>query len=279
MNNWGMVVSLTPSGAEALALINEQTRFDIVIIDMQLTGMSGLMLAKELRKQVAELPIVMTSTLGVPMYAVGDNRHLHDLPIMVSPTRGANDQREAVRQLGVRSIIFKPIKPSVLRATLLEHLDKTVTPEAVGAGEDAFEASEGIDSDLGRRHPLRILLAEDNYTNQKVALRMLKRLGYEADVALNGLEAVKALHERQYDAILMDIQMPEMDGLEATRHIRMEFPASEQPYIVAMTAATIQLDREKCLAVGMDDFVAKPARIEDLADALKRCLPLSATTH
>src|SRR5690606_33499912 len=113
------------------------------------------------------------------------------------------------------------------------------------------------------------LLVEDNLTNQKVALRMLNRLGYEADVAVNGLEAVKAVHKQNYDVILMDVQMPEMDGLEATRQIRMDLALSEQPYIIAMTAAAMQLDREKCLEVGMDDFLAKPTRLEDLAHALK----------
>jgi CheY-like chemotaxis protein len=138
------------------------------------------------------------------------------------------------------------------------------------------QPSENADSDdMGHRYPLRILLAEDNLTNQKVALRMLKRLGYEADIAVNGLEAINAVREQNYDVILMDVQMPEMDGLEATRQIRTDLPAANQPYIIAMTAAAMQLDREKCLEVGMDDFLAKPARLEDLAQALKRCLPLS----
>jgi CheY-like chemotaxis protein len=221
----------------------------------------------------------MTSALGVPMYAAADNRYLRDLPIVMSPTLSTNDQREAVRQLGVNSIIFKPVKPSVLRATLLEQFDTAAPSGIAGSPDDQRQSSESIDSDMGRCHPLRILLAEDNLTNQKVALRMLMRLGYEADVAVNGLEAVKAARGQNYDIILMDVQMPEMDGLEATRQIRMERAASDQPYIIAMTAAVMQLDREKCLEAGMNDFLAKPTRLEDLTQALKRFLPLSAAAN
>src|SRR5690606_5925482 len=109
--------------------------------------------------------------------------------------------------------------------------------------------------------------------------RMLKRLGYEADVAVNGLEAVKAARQCNYDVILMDIQMPEMDGLQATRQIRSTLTTPDQPYIIAMTAATLQSDQETCFTAGMDDFVAKPARLEDLAQALKRYLRLSTAAY
>jgi CheY-like chemotaxis protein len=116
-------------------------------------------------------------------------------------------------------------------------------------------------------------LAEDNMLNQKVALRMLKRLGYEADVASNGIQALDAAREQPYDVILMDVQMPEMDGLEATRNIRIrQNGTSHQPYIIAMTAAAMELDREKCLEAGMNDFVSKPATLEDLQRAIQRYL-------
>jgi CheY-like chemotaxis protein len=120
-------------------------------------------------------------------------------------------------------------------------------------------------------------LAEDNLTNQKVALQLLKRLAYDATVVGNGLEALKAVHEQRYDIVLMDIQMPEMDGLEATRLIRQELPLSRQPHIIAITAAAMQLDREKCVEAGMDDFVAKPMRLGDLAQALKEYLACVTT--
>jgi CheY-like chemotaxis protein len=192
---------------------------------------------------------------------------------MLSPTTGASDQREAVRQLGVEGIIYKPIKPSMLRAALLECLD---TGSSTTGVDVAGEARERADAETGVHHPLQILLVEDNITNQKVALKMLTRLGYRADVVFNGVDALKALRRQQYDLVLMDVQMPEMDGLEATRRIREDFAASEQPQIVAMTAAAMQLDRQKCLQAGMDDFIAKPASISELAAVLKRCHPITS---
>jgi CheY-like chemotaxis protein len=115
---------------------------------------------------------------------------------------------------------------------------------------------------------LRILLAEDNAVNQKLALRLLQNIGYEADVANNGLEVIAALERQPYDVVLMDVQMPEMDGLEATRQICSRWSWVERPRIIAMTANAMQGDREECLAAGMDDYVSKPIRIEVLRKAL-----------
>lgn len=275
VREWGMVPTTAASGAEALTLVRNKTQFDVVVIDMQMPGMPGLSVAKELRKLVADLPIVMTSALGVPMYAAAENRFTHDLPIVMSPVSGFGEQREAVRRLGVKSIVFKPVKPLVLRDTLLKCFEST--PEtAPAAPHPVQESSTEV---LSQRLPLRILLVEDNVINQKVALLMLKRLGYEADVAVNGVEALYAVQKQPYDVLLMDVQMPEMDGLEATRRIRTELGAAAQPYIIATTAAVMQLDREKCLAAGMDDFLAKPIRIEDLTHALEQYRPIVRTTN
>jgi CheY-like chemotaxis protein/HPt (histidine-containing phosphotransfer) domain-containing protein len=120
---------------------------------------------------------------------------------------------------------------------------------------------------------LRILLAEDNAVNQKVALRLLERLGYGADVVWNGREALEALERRPYDVVLMDVQMPELDGLDATRQICARWPAEVRPRIIAMTANAMPEDREACLAAGMDDYVAKPIRPDDLAQALGQAKP------
>jgi CheY-like chemotaxis protein len=125
--------------------------------------------------------------------------------------------------------------------------------------------------EMSAEQPLRILLAEDNAVNQKLALRLLERLGYRADVAGNGLEAIQALERQAYDLVLMDVQMPELDGLEATRQIRQRGSQLEQPRIIAMTANAMQGDRELCLAAGMDDYVSKPIRVEELVAALERC--------
>ena len=118
---------------------------------------------------------------------------------------------------------------------------------------------------------MHILLAEDNPVNQKVALRMLERIGYAADVANNGVEALAALEEKHYDIILMDMQMPEMDGLEATRRIVTKYPELERPYIIALTANAMQGDRERCISAGMNDYISKPIRMEDLHEAFERC--------
>jgi CheY-like chemotaxis protein/HPt (histidine-containing phosphotransfer) domain-containing protein len=123
---------------------------------------------------------------------------------------------------------------------------------------------------MAERRPLRILLAEDNAINQKVALRTLERLGYRADLAGNGLEAIAALDRQSYYVVLMDMQMPEMDGLTSTRHLRAHLPAERQPWIIAMTANAMQGDRELCLSAGMNDYVSKPVRSEDLVAALER---------
>jgi CheY-like chemotaxis protein len=128
---------------------------------------------------------------------------------------------------------------------------------------------------MAHRHPLRILLAEDNVVNQKVALRILGQLGYRADVAANGLEALAAVARQTYDVVLMDVQMPELDGLGASREINRRWPGARRPRLVAMTANAMQGDRELCEAAGMDDYVAKPIRVEELVAALGRCRPRS----
>ena len=122
---------------------------------------------------------------------------------------------------------------------------------------------------MAERHPLRILLAEDNVVNQKLALRLLQQMGYRADVAGNGIEAIECVARQPYDVVLMDVQMPEMDGLEASRRIVAKWPAAAaRPRIVAMTANAMQGDREECLAAGMDDYVTKPIRVDALVQAL-----------
>ena len=175
--------------------------------------------------------------------------------------------------------------------TLAELMGGTMTVESAGAGhgstfrfsivaqqasrpQTATASKIAIDPHMAERHPLRILLAEDNVVNQKLALRLLQQMGYRADLASNGIEAIQCVTRQTYDVVLMDVQMPEMDGLEATRRIVQRWPATQRPRIVAMTANAMQGDREACLAAGMDDYVTKPIRVDALVAALQACSPL-----
>jgi CheY-like chemotaxis protein len=130
---------------------------------------------------------------------------------------------------------------------------------------------------IGQQHPLKILLAEDSLVNLKITLWFLKKLGYRADVAFTGIEAIDALKRQSYDVILMDAEMPEMDGREATMVIRKDFPADQQPHIIAMTANASNGDRESFLSIGMNDYVTKPLKLEEMVRALLACHPLSET--
>jgi CheY-like chemotaxis protein/HPt (histidine-containing phosphotransfer) domain-containing protein len=158
--------------------------------------------------------------------------------------------------------LAKPVKASQLYNALVKALAEHVQqPEA---GRPMPEVGKPATSSL------RILLAEDNAVNQKVALRLLDQLGYRADVASDGLEALEALERQPYDVVLMDVQMPELDGLDASRRICELWPADVRPRIIAMTANAMPEDREACFAAGMDDYVAKPIRPNELAKALSR---------
>src|SRR5207237_3182770 len=144
---------------------------------------------------------------------------------------------------------------------------------AGGAGEEEVEP---VTDGKRARSVLRILLAEDNAMSQKVALRLLEQLGYRADVAENGREAIEALERQPYDVVLMDVQMPELDGLDATRQICERWPEETRPHIVAMTANALPEDREACFAAGMNDYVAKPIRAAEVVAALKSAKPLAS---
>ncbi len=239
---WGMEATLAASGPEALRLAEEAERpFDLVLLDIQMPGTDGLAVARALT-DTAEPPRVVLLT---SIYRTGGFR-------------------DAAAQHGVAAVLYKPIKPDPLLATLLD-----VTGAPAPTAEPAAPAEVPSPA---RPEPsgLRILLAEDNVVNQKIALRMLARLGHRADVAANGAEALASLRRQPYDLVLMDVQMPEMDGFEATRTVRATFARGEQPHIIALTANAMQGDREACLDAGADDYLAKPVSIEALGEALAR---------
>ncbi|MBN1140102.1 MAG: GAF domain-containing protein [Anaerolineae bacterium] len=243
---WGMLPQATASPHEALSWVVRDLEtgdpFDVALLDLQMPEMDGMTLASEVRqvRDASSLPVVMLSSLG--------------------PREGRG------RDVELAAYLLKPVKPSQLYNVLIGLFG---SEQALPSVEE--RAGPRFDADMGKRHPLSILLAEDNAINQKLALLVLERLGYRADVAGNGLEALQALRRQPYDLVLMDVQMPEMDGLEATRAIGREVARERRPRIVAMTANAMKEDREECLAAGMDDFIAKPIQVDELVAALNRC--------
>ena len=187
-----------------------------------------------------------------------------NLPVIVYTPISNTQLKVQIRNEPHTAVLFKPVRPAELRQMVGKLLDrdKTVTTEASPAVH--------VNESFAQTNPLDLLLVDDNLINQKVLIRLLKRLGYEPDLAVDGLEAVNQVSKKTYDLILMDIQMPVMDGLEATRQIRLMDQLSRQPRIVALTAAATEEDRLKCEAAGMDDFVTKPARIEDITGVITR---------
>jgi len=239
---WGMLPRATGDPRQALAWIEQGDPYDLGILDMQMPEMDGMALAGKIRvrRSAGALPLLLFSSLG-------------------------NREVEAAAEL-FSAQLQKPIKPSALFDTLITIFAGGST-EALQAKKQPPEKVK-MDPDMGRRHPLRILLAEDNAVNQKLALRLLSQMGYRADVAGNGLEAIEALERQPYDVILMDVQMPEMDGLDASRQINARWVRVKRPRIIAMTANAMQGDRERCLAAGMDDYISKPIRVNELVTAL-----------
>jgi CheY-like chemotaxis protein len=146
----------------------------------------------------------------------------------------------------------------------------TIQAQALAEGEAAARKAGAEDLRITGLPPLRIIVAEDNPVNRQVVLAFLKRLGYAADSAENGSQLLEILARQSYDVVFMDVQMPEIDGLEATRRVRRDWPAEGQPRIVAMTAAAFPEDRARCLEAGMDDYVSKPVALTELVEVLRR---------
>jgi CheY-like chemotaxis protein len=236
---WGMVVHDTELPAQALQMLQRE-RYDLAIVDMHMPGMDGTTLAARIREAGHALPLVLFSSLG----------------------------RREVGDSVFAATLAKPLHQSALFDTLAGLLSADAAPRQAAA-----PVKPRIDAQMAERHPLRILLAEDNVVNQKLALRLLQQMGYRADLASNGIEAVESVARQPYDVVLMDVQMPEMDGLEASRRITAKWKPTERPRIVAMTANAMQGDREECLAAGMDDYVTKPIRVDALVEALARAAP------
>jgi CheY-like chemotaxis protein/HPt (histidine-containing phosphotransfer) domain-containing protein len=234
---WGMVPSTFPSALEALDRVRHGDVFDVALLDMSMPEFDGIELAHEIRRRRSadELPIVMLTSLGQRQ--------------TLAAGKGAD----------LSACLCKPIKASQLFATLV----------AVIEGRPA---QAGTAPPPTRRHatpqPLRVLLVEDNPVNQRVAGRLLQHLGYAPDLASDGKQAVLAVQRQHYDVVLMDIQMPELDGVEAARQIVRQRGADGRPRIVAMTANAMPGDRETYIEAGMDGYLPKPIELDALAAVL-----------
>jgi CheY-like chemotaxis protein/HPt (histidine-containing phosphotransfer) domain-containing protein len=248
--HWGMTVETASNARDALGRLAQGDLFDAVILDLELPDKDGLALAEEIHKQPSGryAPLLLLSS----RHPSGDDAH--PLPA------------------GVSIAIHKPIRPAQMLDALCRALSVRVQREKKAP------VVPTLDPDLARRLPLRLLLADDNPINQKVGLSVLYKLGYQADIANNGVEVLKALEQKAYDILFLDVQMPEMDGLEAARQICQRWPAEKRPHIIAMTGNALLGDREKCLSAGMDDYISKPVRVGELQSALQRWGPTKIRT-
>ena len=229
-------VEAVPSSAEALRRVRTES-WDLLILDRHLPGMDGaeLALAVHAEFKAAMPPIVMLNSSAVP----------------------------TVRTLRGREIqLNKPIRRQNLHRILAHVLNGSAQPQRI---------TQSFDPGFSLRIPLRILVADDNLVNQKVLVHLLERWGYRPDVAQNGIEVLHALRRRSYDLVLLDVQMPEMDGIEAARRICAEWPTSHRPQLIAVTAKAFKEDRELCIKVGMDGFLSKPMKVGELQSALENC--------
>jgi CheY-like chemotaxis protein len=248
LTKWGMIPQSAANTEQALNLLRNSKPFNLAILDADMPGMNGSTLAGEIHQlpNLEKMPVILLMPLGMSHEALADS----PTPFTISTT--------------------KLVKPAQLFETLTRALSCTKPAPA------QTPSTASPDQPLAIRRPLRILLCEDNAIGQKVAIRILQQLGYQPDLAVNGREALDALDRKPYDLVFMDVMMPGMDGLEATRAIRERQKSGQNPHynsriiIIAMTAQAMQGDREKCLAAGMDDYLVKPIRPKDVRAVIKQ---------
>jgi signal transduction histidine kinase/CheY-like chemotaxis protein/HPt (histidine-containing phosphotransfer) domain-containing protein len=248
LTGWGMACTGAASAQEALALLAGGARFDVALLDMRMPDIDGADLAERLRA----LPATATT------------------PLVLLSSVNWHTERDRIGSFA--AVLTKPARATALHAVLSRVLPGPGGPRPAPAADVLLPAP------VPAARALRVLVAEDNQVNQTVATMMLAKLGYRADVAANGVEVLHAVGRIRYDVILMDVQMPVLDGLDATRRIRAEVTADRQPYIIALTANALTGDRAACEAAGMDDYLTKPVRPADLATALRAvpCPPAAA---
>lgn len=236
LEQWKMIPVLANCGEQALKILSKDANFNLVLSDMHMPLMDGVQLATKIKQMDADLSIILLSSAG--------NETCKNYPHLFS------------------SVITKPIKQHVLCKHLLDELRNKNKPNY--NQNITYKAAD----DLAQKYPLKILIAEDNITNQFVSIKILNKLGYHPETADNGRIVLQMAKEKAYDIIFMDVLMPEIDGLEATRIIREQFKT--QPVIIAITANAMQGDREICLDAGMDDYISKPLNVESVTKMLKK---------
>jgi len=240
-----MTVESAANSLEAIAALQNKGEFDVAILDLQLPDKDGLDLATSIRALPAGrfLPIVLLTN-----------------------TRPRSTDQRADRT-GISALIHKPIRA----ANLLDAIGQALNVQI--QSEKKAPVAPTLDSSLASRLPLQVLLADDNPINQRVGQSVLFKLGYKVDLATNGIEVLDAMERKAYDILFLDVQMPEMDGIEAARKIAERWPPEKRPRIIAMTGNALLGDREKCIAAGMDDYISKPVRIADMQAAIERWGP------
>jgi CheY-like chemotaxis protein len=237
LKHWKLVPFLAASGEKALEMLAADPSFLLVLTDMKMPGMDGVQLAQAVRERYPSLPLILLSSLG--------------------------DEHSKSHAHLFHSILTKPIKQHVLGRHVLDGLQQR---QATAGEEPPRKAT--LDAGFASLHPMQILVAEDNLVNQQLILHILNRLGYEPQCVDNGELVLAACNARAFDCILMDVQMPEMDGLEASRLLRAQ--PGRQPVIIALTANAMAGDEEECRKAGMDDYLSKPVQLEALVDKLAK---------
>ena len=235
---WNIIVSEAGSGNQALQLLTDKQDPDLIITDLQMPEMNGITLTQSIKKSYPNTPIILLNDTG--------NEEFKKYPGLFS------------------SVINKPIRRHILKEQVISLLRQN--EKIIMMGDRSYKQKLSVD--FAKQYPLSILIAEDNLMNQKIIGKILNKLGYEPKITNNGKEVLEEVSNTFYDMIFMDVQMPEMDGLEATKMIRICL--SEQPVIIAMTANTLQGDREECLRAGMDGYIAKPVNLEELVNLLEK---------
>jgi signal transduction histidine kinase/CheY-like chemotaxis protein len=235
LEQWKLIPTLAISGEQALDILLKFSNFDLALLDMQMPGMDGAQLASHIRKKYPQLPIILLSSIG--------------------------DERSKTYKDLFNSILTKPVK----QASLREHILSQLRPKSMQQTVKNFNWK--LNTDFAKQFPMNILIADDNPVNLRLAERALAQLGYASEAVMNGIKVLDYIERKHYDMILMDMQMPEMDGLEATRRIRLQ--SGKNPVIIAMTANAMSSDREACMEAGMDDYISKPIQPDGLKALLE----------